>query len=935
MNNFVKKLICLFLFFSTVTAQSFSQNISISGNVSDESGGLIGVNILVKGKVLGTVSDRDGNFSLNVSESSATLVFSIVGYETQEVNVSSNTSDLNITMSESFLLGSEVVVSASRVEQSILEAPVTIEKMDLLDIQNSATADFMDQLEHIKGVKVSRGSLNFAAVNTRGFATDANTRFVQLVDGMDTSAPLLNFPTGNLVGINPLDLESVEIIPGASSALYGPNAYNGTMLMTSKSPFEYQGLSAQVLQGYTKSHRDGNTNNGYAKYNLRYAKAFNDKLAIKVNFSYDMATDWVADDYTTNVDGSGNAFGNIDMRGRPNFNGLNLHGDETQVAVPVMAAASLVGNWVSLLPEQVLDLRRTGLPEEFLLDNNDAKNMKYDIGINYRLNDNLEASLVYRKGGGNTIYTGAQKYALRDFGQQFFKLGLESDKVNFKIYQSVTDAGNSYNLGALGGIMNEVFSPSAAQWAPTYLQTYITAMQGYVPGVPAGDTHFAHIVSRQQADAGIPAVGSAEWMAVRDQVMANRFQDPNAPGASFYDNSKLTHADITYEASDWLLLGANYRNYGIFTDGTVFNEDPDGDGVNERIHIGEFGAFAQVNTEVFDGFRFIGSLRYDKNQNYEGQVTPRIAAVYTFAENHNLRFSYQTGFRSPDTQSQFIFFPTGTSTLLGTARDNAERYGVMEGGAWTNESYQAFLLSGGTLDPATGDPIGGNPALLKEAYVDYIKPERLSSIEFGYKGIISDVLLVDMNYYNTNYQDFEGGQNVNAKFASTHKGQAIPAGYTWALNSNTDAEVRSWGFGMGLTVDVGGGYKLSGNYNYKNLEIDGSDRSESDFISYFNTPENMYSFTFSNREVFKNFGFSASLRFQDDFLYESTFANMMIPAYGTFDAQVSYKIESLKSILKVGGNHIGIDNNDYRSRPGGPFVGKLFYVSLTFDEFLN
>ena len=417
---------------------------------------------------------------MNVAESSATLVFSIVGYQTQEVNVSSNVSDLNVTMSESILLGSEVVVSASRVEQSILEAPVTIEKMDLLEIQNTATADFMDQLEHMKGVKVSRGSLNFAAVNTRGFATDANTRFVQLVDGMDTSAPLLNFPTGNLVGINPLDLESVEIIPGASSALYGPNAFNGVMSMTSKSPFEYQGLSAQVMQGYTTSHRDGNENNGYSKYNLRYAKAFNDKLAIKVNFSYDMATDWIANDYATNVDASGNAYGDLDMRGAPNFNGLNLHGDETQVAVPVMAAASLVGNWVSLLPEQVLDLRRTGLPEEFLLDNNDAKNMKYDVGINYRLNDNLEASLVYRKGGGNTIYTGAQKYALRDFGQQFFKLGLESDKLKFKIYQSVTDAGNSYNIGALGAIMNEVFSPSAASWAPTYLQTYITAMQGYV-----------------------------------------------------------------------------------------------------------------------------------------------------------------------------------------------------------------------------------------------------------------------------------------------------------------------------------------------------------------------------------------------------------------------------------------------------------------------
>ena len=159
-------------------------------------------------------------------------------------------------------------------------------------------------------------------------------------------------------------------------------------------------------------------------------------------------------------------------------------------------------------------------------------------------------------------------------------------------------------------------------------------MQGYVPGVPAGNIDAAHSVSRGIADAGIPAVGSEAWIAVRDQVMANRFQDPTSPGASFYDNSKLTHADITYEAANWLLLGANYRNYGIFTDGTVFNEDPDGDGVNERIHIGEWGAFAQVNTEVFNGFRFIGSLRYDKNQNYEGRVTPRVAAVYTLSLIH-------------------------------------------------------------------------------------------------------------------------------------------------------------------------------------------------------------------------------------------------------------------------------------------------------------
>ena len=921
MNNFVKKLICLFLVLFTVSNLSFSQGITVSGSVSDENGALIGVNILVKGKVQGTISDRDGNYTLDVNETPLTLIFSIVGYKTQEIDVSSSTSNLDIEMSEDILLGNEVVVSASRIEQGILEAPVTIEKMDLLEIQNAATADFVDQLEHIKGIKVSRGSLNFAAINTRGFSTDANTRFVQLVDGMDTSAPLLNFPTGNLVGVNPLDLESIEIIPGASSALYGPNAYNGTMLMTSKNPFEYQGLSVQVMQGFTQSARGGNEKHPLSKYNIRYSKAFNDKLAIKVNFAYDLSEDWIANDYTTDA---ANTFSTVDLTGQPNFNGLNLHGDETPIVLPVGALAG--SQYASF---GVLNLRRTGFPEESLILDNGANNMKYDITVNYRLNDNLEASVLYRKGGGSTIYTGTQKYALRDFGQEFYKFSLKSDKLDLKVWQSVTDAGDSYNLGALGALMNEGFSPSVTSWVPTYLQTYVVTMQGYTP-FPAGNSVVAHQVARAQADAAIPAIGSAEYNAVRDQVIAGKFQ---SGGASFTDNSKSTNGEISYKAADWLLVGANYRNYGIFTDGTVFNEDPDGDGVNERIHISEWGTYAQVKTDIVDGLNFTGSLRYDKNENYDGSFTPRIALVYSFGKASNIRASYQTGFRNPDTQNQYIFFPTGTVTLLGTAKANAERYGIMEGGAWSGNSYTAYLNSGGSLD-ASGTPIGGNPALLQEAYVDYITPERLKAFEIGYKGIIGDVVLADINYHKTYYTDMFGGVVVASKNPATHAGQTLAPGYGWSLGSNANDEVESWGIGVGLTFDLGMGYKLTGNYNHLEQEINYASE-QSTFLSYFNTPENMYTFTMANREVFKNFGFSASLRFQDEFLYESTFANMTIPAYGSLDAQINYKIESLKTILKLGGNHIGIGNNDYRSRPGGPFIGKTFYLSLTFDEFLN
>jgi iron complex outermembrane recepter protein len=226
---------------------SFAQT-TVSGSVTDFATNepLAGVSIVVKGKVIGTITDGDGEFKLEIKENPPmTLVFSFVGYVTQEIQVTdANTSGLKVSMQEQTILGQEIVVSASRVEESILESPVSIEKMDILTVQNTPADNYYKGLANLKGVDVTSSSINFQILNTRGFGSTGNTRFVQLTDGMDTQAPALNFPIGNLNGPSELDVESVELIPGASSALYGPNAFNGIVLVNSKNPFEYQGLSA-------------------------------------------------------------------------------------------------------------------------------------------------------------------------------------------------------------------------------------------------------------------------------------------------------------------------------------------------------------------------------------------------------------------------------------------------------------------------------------------------------------------------------------------------------------------------------------------------------------------------------------------------------------------------------------------------------------------
>ena len=212
----MKKLILTFGLLMGAFVLSYAQT-SVSGTVTDTDTGesIPGVNIKVEGTVKGTITDPSGNFSMMVNTPPPfNLVFSYVGYASQTVSVSGDQSGLSISLSEETNLGNTVVVSASRVEESVLESPVTIEKMDLIAIQQASAPDFYDQLNYVKGVNSSQASMTFNSINTRGFGSQANVRFVQLIDGVDNAAPLLNFPAGNIVGISELDVESVELVPG-------------------------------------------------------------------------------------------------------------------------------------------------------------------------------------------------------------------------------------------------------------------------------------------------------------------------------------------------------------------------------------------------------------------------------------------------------------------------------------------------------------------------------------------------------------------------------------------------------------------------------------------------------------------------------------------------------------------------------------------------
>ncbi|MCO5230014.1 MAG: carboxypeptidase-like regulatory domain-containing protein [Chitinophagales bacterium] len=972
----------LLLLFSFLSYSVLNAQTNVSGKITDNANEpLIGAAVVVKGTELGTTSNIDGDYKLVVDlPTPFTVTFSYLGFKSQDVVINGDQNNLNIKLSEESSLLQEVVVSASRVEEKLLESPVSIEKLDLQTIKSSGSTDYFDQMTKLKGVSGTSGSMTFNSINTRGFASINNTRFVQLVDGIDNSAPLLNFPMGNLIGIGENDIKSVELVPGAASALYGPNAFNGIMIMDSKNPFDYQGLTVSFKQGFSKAQNDNA--NPMTNADLRYAKAWG-KFGFKVTGSYFRATDWKSNDYYTDVvtkdkytqELSLSQDGKSVLGDKPlQFNGVNTYGDENVLStVPLgmlpaghpTREALVAGVANSLSPYFAgnidtakafinarfkdlpsIDLRRTGIKEEDLLDNRNATSAKVSAALHYKPTSDIDINYAFRFGHGNAIYQSSEKYVLRNFTS--FSNKLEATGKNFMVrtYMTQTNAGDSYNMTALGSYANELMAGTSAKWAPTYLGqivgTYMGASLQNI-GIPTDQLFkspdlfkLANVKARNAADALLPARGSQAYLDAIKTIKGTLFQraDPSKGilgGSSFIDHSRLFHTEATYDFTSLaknklgILVGANHRLYSLQTEGTVFNQDPDSTGVNSRIKINEFGAFTQLTKKFIDErLRISASIRYDKNENFKGVWSPRVATVATLGDKrqHNIRASFQTGFRNPDTQAQFIYFPVST-ILMGGAKKNAERYGIHEGGAYSLDSYNAFV-AGGRKDST----------VLKTLYMDYIKPEKLSNIEVGYKAVIKN-LYIDWNAYFNWYKDFITQGRVVAKksFEQKHlpvKGAETGSPAVISPYYNVNNRVTSWGSGIALSYKLPKGLLANANYSYLGFDAGEMDEKKIDF----NSPTQMFNIGLSGNNVGNSsVGFNVSYRWQNEFYWYSTFGAGNIDAFGSLDASLSYNLKNSNTTIKAGATNIA--GPDYNTNIGAPMIGRTFFVGLTYDGTLS
>ena len=925
MRNFiVYRAACLFCFAWGFYVSSHAQVASnvIKGHLLDETTQqpIVGGNIVIQnqGATSGTITDPNGYFELTVSEPfPVVLQISSLTYEARELVLHDPKQDLILTLTPQLTVDQSVVVrarasddevrAASKWVERSLESPVSIYNLGVEDLIRAPSRDFFTSTARVKEVQINSSSLTFNSINTRGFADAQNWRFIQYIDGMEMNTPGLNYSLGNMSGTSMLDIRNLEIVPGAGSALYGPNAYNGLLSMETKNPFDYPGLSAYFTAGITSQKAAGS--NPVYDMGVRYALPLNDKFAVKINLSYLSAHDWEADDQSYHITTERIPLSEQLLqlpRTHPNFDAVNVYGDEVQVPVDLMGTG-----------ETTL-INRTGIPERDLV-NYEVNNLKLNTSLHYKLNEDLEASYHLHYLSGDAVLRHTTIYPFVNISHTKHKLELKGNQFFIRGYHTREDANDSYQMLATGAFIQSLLKPNEV-WAADYAG----AFQGFIPEVAAGD----HAAARAYADRDIPGPESEQFQQLRSLTLNN--PDITTGGSKFIDQTRMTHLEgnynLTPNSENWdVQTGGSLRKYLLKSDGQLFNDGPTG--FNDAISIWEYGLYTQLSHTLADDHLKLGaSIRFDKNQNFEGRFTPRLSAVLTLGEQrqHNFRLSAQSGFRNPASQETYIALDVGPAILLGGTQDNIQNYqyqridGTFIDGETIHQelitlaSLQAFLGSGGT-----------DPTLLQRANLDFLRQERIQTYEIGYRAQLNPRWWVDVNVYRNSYRDFV--TRVTAFSLLVNR--------AFSVYTNVPETLTSTGWSMGSEYETPEGLTLGANLTKSSFDADEAVENNPGFLPGFNLPGTRFNLYGMHPKVVKNLGFSLNYYYSSAYTWQSPFGQGEIDSHGVIDASLMLGIPEINTHLKIGASNLF--NSEYQSIYGGPRIGAQYYLTLIFDEYLR
>ncbi|OJW82328.1 MAG: hypothetical protein BGO69_17210 [Bacteroidetes bacterium 46-16] len=897
----------------------------INGMVRDQQSNdpLPGVNVVIKGTQIGAMTDVDGRFSIKTDKAyPLTVVVSFLSYTTQEIQVKS-AKKITVRLKSNEVLLGDVHVTGSRITEKEKESPLTVESMSRIGIKETPAVNFYEGLGELKGVDLASASFGFKVLNTRGFSSTSPVRSLQLIDGVDNQSPGLNFSLGNFLGASELDVQKVELIVGASSAFYGPNAFNGVISMTTRSPFDKPGLELSLKTGERNMFEGA----------LRWAQVFKNKKGVekfgyKLNLYYLRALDWTADNKSATPQSLS------DTQNPGGYDAVNTYGDEYINGTDFTSSPSIY-------PGLGVYYRK-GYEEKDLVDYN-THNIKAGLAFHYKINPKTEAILASNLGSGTTIYQGDNRYMLKDIFLLQNRLEIRHENKWFiRAYATNENAGKSYDAYFTALQLQNEAKPNGNwiqdydnYWTNHYSLSYVRTLPNF-PQPPSGNPQ-----------------AYKEWLTQINPFLYNNYYDSllawhnaaqayaNGPGdtltksdlayfapgtyafdtafagitsrktygqkgSMFYDHSALYHVQAEYKFTPAfcdITVGGNFRMYMPNSAGTIF-ADTNG----ARIRNYEYGLYTGAEKKFFkEKLKADVTLRMDKNQNFPYIFSPAASLVYQPVKDNYIRLSFSSAVRNPTLADQYLYYQTGRAILIG----NKDGYK----GLVTVPSLQAAYNASQVFDS------------LDYFDIKPVVPEKVKTLEIGYRGTLLERVYIDAGAYYSWYKDFIGYKiGVSVDTLRYQGAPKIVYNNAYRVASNSVDQVTTLGFAIAINYYIGKYFAATGNYSFNKLDRHGS---TDPLIPAYNTPENKFNIGFNGRDI-KNWGFNINYKWVQGFDFEgSPQFTGHIDSYDLVDVQVNRRFPRLYSTLKVGASNVL--NNMHYEVYGGPKVGRVAYISLLFE----
>ena len=939
-----------------------SGRFEISGRVYDATTNepLIGVVVGDIASGNGTTTDMDGNFTFMVAQLPSNIRISFVGYVSKELVINSEIQRIDVGLSSDEGLLQDVNIVSDRILERQKMNPLTVESMDAIAIKEVPTGNFYEGLAALKGVDIASASLGFRIINTRGFNSTSPVRVLQLIDGVDNQSPGLNFSLGNFLGAPDLDVKAVEIVQGASSAYYGPGAFNGVISMETKNPFLTPGLTANLKVG----------ERSMVQPSVRWADAFRNKnghlwFAYKLNLLYLTAEDWEAANYTP-IYGTSDGVGNA---GR--FDAVNIYGDEYFPAFDYSTASPSSQQYRGLGT-----FYRTGYREEDLVDY-DTENLKVSGAVHFRLKPELDyesPELIMQSnfGQGTTVYQGDNRFSLRNilFYQNRIELR-KSNKYFLRAYATHENAGDSYDPYFTAKRLQED-ARSNEDWAsvyrkywqqrviprmnalgypelqinpawpgplqdPYYLQFYLpysntSWMNTYRDSLSQWHQWIENLTNN--GNAGIPmdtlgyfAPGTDQFNRAFNRITSGK-NNESERGTKFYDRSALYQVQGEYQWAfaklDELRAGFSARLYTPDSDGTIFidtltetitgNEEDGFDTTysKNKFTNHQYGFYVGLEKKVKDKWIFSATLRADKNQNFNAVFSPAASLVYTPQPNHIFRFSFTSAVRNPTLTDQYLNLNVGPAILRGNLTGADSLITVESFGEW-RDTQKASSLSYFNVDP--------------------IRPEEAQSFEIGYRATLANRLFLDASAFTTFYKHFIGYRiGIDAPFDDTGQIENLSQIRVYRYAANSANDVVSQGANIGVNYYYWKQHAFSFNYSFNKL----AKKIEDDpIIPAFNTPLHKFNVGLNGRELWPNnagntWGYALNYKWVDSYFWEgSPQFTGPVPGFTLLDAQVNYSLKKLGINFKVGCSNLL--NNLHIEAYGGPLIGRMAFLAIQYE----